>query len=106
MIAAAQRNYNRRLVRSRYEAANTGSFTAIGRFITLLCMDEQRSSSSIREADGQPAAITSRDNRWLKRFRAALAGQPVDDAFVGVEGVRLVEAALGSGLIVEALLVS
>jgi TrmH family RNA methyltransferase len=51
--------------------------------------------------------ITSRDNRWLKRFRAALAGQSSEDDFlIGVEGVHLVEAALGSGLRVEAILVS
>jgi len=50
--------------------------------------------------------ITSRENRWLKRFRAALSGERGDDGMVGVEGVRLVEAALGSKLPVEALLVS
>jgi RNA methyltransferase, TrmH family len=50
--------------------------------------------------------ITSRENRWLKRFRAALSGEHGDDRIVGVEGVRLVEAALGSGQPVEALLVS
>lgn len=50
--------------------------------------------------------ITSRENRWLKRFRAALAGEHGDDGVVGVEGVRLVEAALGSSQPVEALLVS
>ncbi len=50
--------------------------------------------------------ITSRENRWLKRFRAALSGERDDDGIVGVEGVRLVEAALGSRLAVEALLVS
>jgi len=50
--------------------------------------------------------ITSRENRWLKRFRAALSGERGDDGMVGVEGVRLVEAALGSRLAVEALLVS
>src|SRR5215469_8001478 len=49
--------------------------------------------------------ITSRDNRWLKRFRAALSGER-EDGTVGVEGVRLVEAALGSNLPVDALLVS
>jgi TrmH family RNA methyltransferase len=52
------------------------------------------------------SAIASRDNRWLKRFRSALAGERGDDGIVGVEGLRLVEAALGSGLHVEALLVS
>jgi TrmH family RNA methyltransferase len=50
--------------------------------------------------------ITSRENRWLRRFRAALSGDRGEDGTVGVEGVRLVEAALGSGLPVEALLVS
>ena len=50
--------------------------------------------------------ITSRDNRWLKRFRAALAGERGEDGVVGVEGVRLVEASLGSSLPIEALLVS
>jgi RNA methyltransferase, TrmH family len=55
---------------------------------------------------GHPAIITSRENRWLKRFRAALSGDRGDDGMVGVEGVRLVEAALGSRLAVEALLVS
>ena len=50
--------------------------------------------------------IASRDNRWLKRFRAALSGERGDDGVVGVEGVRMVEAALGSKLPVEALLVS
>jgi RNA methyltransferase, TrmH family len=55
---------------------------------------------------GTTALITSRENRWLKRFRAALSGERGDDGIVGVEGVRLVEAALGSRLPVEALLVS
>jgi TrmH family RNA methyltransferase len=55
---------------------------------------------------GNVGAITSRENRWLKRFRAALSGDRGDDGIVGVEGVRLVEAALGSTLAVEALLVS
>lgn len=50
--------------------------------------------------------IASRDNRWLKRFRAALSGERGDDGVVGVEGARMVEAALGSKLPVEALLVS
>src|SRR5579862_1701542 len=52
------------------------------------------------------AAITSRENRWLKRFRAALAGEIQNYGTAGVEGVRMVEAALGSGLTIEALLVS
>jgi TrmH family RNA methyltransferase len=55
---------------------------------------------------GNAAVITSRENRWLKRFRAALSGERGDDGILGVEGVRLVESALGSGLSVEAVLVS
>ena len=55
---------------------------------------------------GDVSPITSRENRWLRRFRAALAGDRTADGSVGVEGVRLVEAALGSNLPVEAVLVS
>jgi RNA methyltransferase, TrmH family len=53
--------------------------------------------------------ITSRDNKWLKSFRAALRGKGPDLAKhepIGIEGPKLVEAALRSGLEVEALLVS
>jgi len=51
--------------------------------------------------------LTSRDNRWLKRFRAALRSSDSSaDRCVGVEGARLVEEALRSGLTVEAVLVS
>jgi len=53
------------------------------------------------------AAITSRDNRWLKEFRLALrGGLPTESGFVGVEGVRLVEEALRSGCPIEAVLFS
>jgi TrmH family RNA methyltransferase len=56
---------------------------------------------------GAPAAITSRDNRWLKEFRVALrGGLPTESGFVGVEGVRLVEEALRSGCPIEAVLFS
>lgn len=50
--------------------------------------------------------LTSRENRWLKRFRAALRGHAPAEACVGVEGPRLVEEAIRSGLDVTALLVS
>jgi TrmH family RNA methyltransferase len=51
--------------------------------------------------------ITSRDNKWLKLFRAALRGTgPNDGEMIGVEGPKLVEEALRSGLEAEALLVS
>jgi TrmH family RNA methyltransferase len=64
-------------------------------------------STTARQSTTRNAVlITSRENRWLKRFRAALSGERGDDGIVGVEGVRLVEAALGSGLPVEGLLMS
>jgi TrmH family RNA methyltransferase len=51
--------------------------------------------------------VTSRENRWLKEFRVALrGGVPTAEGAVGVEGVRLVEEALGSGCRVEAVLIS
>jgi len=51
--------------------------------------------------------ITSRDNKWLKQFRTALRGTgPHDGDLIGVEGPKLVEEALRSGLEAEALLVS
>jgi RNA methyltransferase, TrmH family len=53
--------------------------------------------------------ITSRDNKWLKSFRAALRGKGPGLAKhepIGIEGPKLVEEALRSGLEVEALLVS
>jgi TrmH family RNA methyltransferase len=53
--------------------------------------------------------ITSRDNKWLKAFRTALRGKGPDPAKnepIGIEGPKLVEEALRSGLEVEALLVS
>jgi TrmH family RNA methyltransferase len=55
----------------------------------------------------QAELLTSRDNKWLKEFRAALrGGVPTSDGAVGVEGVRLVEEALGSGCQIQAVLFS
>jgi RNA methyltransferase, TrmH family len=54
----------------------------------------------------KPTVIASRDNQWLKRFRAALSGEQDEEEIVGIEGARLVEAALVSGLPVKALLIS
>jgi TrmH family RNA methyltransferase len=66
-----------------------------------------RANSRKKDAAEGPSLISSRDNRWLRRFRSCLVGENSDEeGIVGVEGVRLVEAALGSGLPVEALLVS
>ena len=51
--------------------------------------------------------ISSRENRWLKEFRVALrGGLATEKGCVGVEGLRLVEEALGSGCRVEAVLFS
>ena len=51
--------------------------------------------------------ITSRDNKWLKSFRAALQGTgPKEGDPLGIEGRKLVEDALGSGLEARALLVN
>jgi TrmH family RNA methyltransferase len=66
---------------------------------------------SAMERAGKAAAgtdlITSRENRWLKEFRVALrGGLATEKGCVGVEGVRLVEEALGSGCRVEAVLFS
>jgi len=65
-----------------------------------------------RVAETPPFAMTtiqSRDNKWLKSFRAALRGKGPDASGkepIGIEGPKLVEEALRSGLEVEALLVS
>jgi len=54
--------------------------------------------------------LTSRENRWLKRFRAALEGRPASEgstpAALGLEGPHLVEEALRAGLRIEAVLVA
>jgi RNA methyltransferase, TrmH family len=57
-------------------------------------------------------SIESRENRWLKRFRAALSGHAVEQSgenegeIAGVEGARLVETALRSGVEIVAMLFS
>ena len=51
--------------------------------------------------------IQSRDNKWLKMFRAASrGGGPESGEPIGVEGPKLVKEALQAGLQTEALLVS
>jgi TrmH family RNA methyltransferase len=82
-------------------------FTEEGRFARLLDMGfPAKTHARKRGIRERSSVITSRDNQWLRRFRACLSGDEGRDGIVGVEGVRLVEAALGSGLPVEALLVS
>src|SRR5260370_10117009 len=60
-------------------------------------------------------SIESRENRWLKRFRAGLSGDGVqrrgetsdlEGEIAGVEGVRLVESALRSGVEILSVLFS
>lgn len=51
--------------------------------------------------------ITSRSNKWLKAFRAALQGtRPPSGEPIGVEGPKLIADALRAGLGAEALLVA
>lgn len=51
--------------------------------------------------------ITSRENKWLKLFRAVLRGSgPKSGEPIGVEGPKLIEGALRSGAETEALLIS
>jgi TrmH family RNA methyltransferase len=51
--------------------------------------------------------IHSRENKWLKAFRAALQGTGPDQGDpIGIEGRKAVEDALASGLKAQALLVS
>lgn len=51
--------------------------------------------------------ITSRENRWVKVFRANLRGTgPAADEPIAVEGPKLIEDALSHGLVAEALMVS
>jgi TrmH family RNA methyltransferase len=71
----------------------------------------ERASTAANKSGGagevRADAITSRDNKWLKMFRAALRGTgPKPGEPIGVEGPKLVEEAVRSGLEAEALLVS
>jgi len=54
----------------------------------------------------QSAAITSRENHWLKLFCAVLQSSRPEDNRIGLEGVRLVSEAIRSGLELEAILAS
>src|SRR5215469_15372227 len=71
--------------------------------VCYACMMSQRFPLSAEHGD----LIASRDNRWLKRFRSAMRGAgPAEGEPLGVEGRKLVEDALRSGLECEAILVS
>ncbi len=56
--------------------------------------------------DSGDAPLTSKENRWLKRFRAALSGDSGEPHLYGIEGPHLVEEALRSGAAIEAILAS
>jgi len=72
-----------------------------------------------RAAPPVSESIESRENRWLKRFRAALSGESggaparrgsessvIEEEIAGIEGARLVATALESGIEIVALLFS
>jgi RNA methyltransferase, TrmH family len=60
-----------------------------------------------RMAQDAADVITSRDNRWVKMFRAGLRGAgPVKDEAIAVEGPKLIEDALRYGLEANAVMVS
>jgi TrmH family RNA methyltransferase len=68
---------------------------------------ERTGQARHERASTREGVITSRDNRWLKVFRAALRGSgPEAGEPICVEGPKLIEDALRSGLGIEALLVS
>jgi RNA methyltransferase, TrmH family len=68
---------------------------------------QQRAQMGRAAERAQPDVITSRENKWLKIFRAALRGTgPRAGEPIGVEGPKLIEDAVRSGLEAEALLVS
>ncbi|HEV2288084.1 MAG TPA: RNA methyltransferase [Candidatus Acidoferrales bacterium] len=54
----------------------------------------------------QTAKILSRENHWLKTFRAALHASRPESGFIALEGVRLVSEAIRCGLEIEAILAS
>lgn len=64
--------------------------------------------SDASEGDaGASGVITSKDNKWIKAFRAGLQGSgPSGDEAIAVEGPKLIDDALRAGLEAEALLVS
>ncbi len=63
-------------------------------------------SAAARAPQPASAPITSRENHWLKLFRAVLHSSRPEDNRIGIEGVRLVSDAVHSGLALEAILVS
>jgi RNA methyltransferase, TrmH family len=65
--------------------------------------------SSAKSAPARAATgtlITSRENRWLKAFRAALKSSRPEGGRIALEGMHLVSEAIRSGLKIEAVLAS
>ena len=63
-------------------------------------------STVARAPQSAPAPITSRENHWLKLFRAVLHSSRPEGNRIGLEGSRLVSDAIRSGLELEAVLAS
>jgi RNA methyltransferase, TrmH family len=70
-------------------------------------------TQSLRSSTKSPASraprgakITSRENHWLKTFRAALHSSRPEGGLIALEGARLVSEAIRSGLEIEAILTS
>ena len=65
-------------------------------------------ASSDKSPSSQPgsAVITSRENHWLKTFRAAFRASRPEDNRIALEGPHLVAEAIRSGLRIEAILAS
>ena len=63
--------------------------------------------SSLRNMRNSPDIITSRENQWLKAFRAALRGTgPGSGEPIGIEGPKIIQEAIHSSCEIQALLVS
>jgi TrmH family RNA methyltransferase len=68
---------------------------------------QRRASDSPPVAAAAASPITSRDNRWIKLFRAALReGHLAEENLIGLEGPHLVEEALRAQLEIHACLLS
>jgi TrmH family RNA methyltransferase len=92
------------------EGATFACFTGLRAFVSLESMAREAmnaaaSTHSRPRNSGRIENIESRDNRWLKIFRAALRqGYLPDEGLIGLEGPHLVEEALRSELDIEAIL--
>jgi len=87
-----------------------GCFTGLRAFVSLELMAREAMNAAASKPSrprnpGRIENIESRDNRWLKIFRAALRqGYLPDEGLIGLEGPHLVDEALRSGLAIEAIL--